>query len=391
LYKTGRLRNRTLLLTLNVFSLTGGIEKVCKVLGKALFERSLEKQEACSIWSMHDQPADAHGNSYFPGEYYRAFAGKKISFVKAAVKEGKNCDTVILSHINLLPVGWMIKKISPRTRLILYAHGIEIWEPTGYKKRMLAVVDRFWAISSFTRDQLIQNQNIPAEKITVLNNCLDPLLPLPKNTTGKEEVKQRLGINKTDKVLFVLNRLRSEERYKGYDKVIDAIALLNRRDVVYIIAGKADESEAARLKQLIAKTGLQDQVKMVGYVPDEELPAYFALADIYIMPSTGEGFGIVFLEAMYYGLPVIAGNADGSGDALLDGKLGTLVDPRDPAAIAAAIVPLLNDTAISSPDQKMLMDHFSYDVYKRKLGNIMPGKIGLQDKTNRLTATTILR
>ncbi len=361
------MRNHTLFLTLNIFSVTGGIEKVCKVLGKALFERSLEKQEACSIWSMHDEPGDADGNLYFPGEYYRAFAGEKISFVKAAVQEGKNCETVILSHINLLPVGWMIKKISPRTRLILYAHGVEIWEPTGYKKRMLAVVDRFWAISSFTRDQLKQNQHIAADKITVINNCLDPLLPLPKNTTGIEDLQQRLGINKTDKVLFVLNRLSAQERYKGYDKVINALAQLNRKNIQYIIAGKADESEAARLLQLISTAGLQHNVKLVGYVPDNELPAYFALADIYIMPSTGEGFGIVFLEAMYYGLPVIAGNRDGSVDALLNGKLGMLVDPGDTTQIAAAIEQLLENTTKSQPDHTLLMAHFSYEVYKQNL------------------------
>jgi glycosyltransferase involved in cell wall biosynthesis len=72
------------------------------------------------------------------------------------------------------------------------------------------------------------------------------------------------------------------------------------------------------------------------------LPAYYQLADVFVMPSTGEGFGIVFLEASATGLPVIGGNRDGSVDALAEGRLGALVDPNDVNGLAQAIVTALD-------------------------------------------------
>ena len=78
---------------------------------------------------------------------------------------------------------------------------------------------------------------------------------------------------------------------------------------------------------LLKKLDIPDTVVMPGFIPDDELEAHFAMSDMYVMPSRKEGFGIVFIEAMYYGLPVIAGNMDGSVDALLNGELGQLVNP----------------------------------------------------------------
>ena len=82
------------------------------------------------------------------------------------------------------------------------------------------------------------------------------------------------------------------------------------------------------------------------------------------MPSYGEGFGIVFIEAMYFGLPVIAGNKDGSVDALLNGKLGILVDPMNVEEIKSAIENVMNDSEKYLPDSKLLLDHFGYQQFK---------------------------
>ncbi len=104
-----------------------------------------------------------------------------------------------------------------------------------------------------------------------------------------------------------------------------------------------------------------------GFVPDEELAAHFNLADIFIMPSEKEGFGIVFIEAMFYGLPVIAGNVDGSVDALCDGELGLLVNPNNKTEIISAVKKILTNRAPHLPDPKKLEQHFGYTGYKEKL------------------------
>jgi glycosyltransferase involved in cell wall biosynthesis len=108
----------------------------------------------------------------------------------------------------------------------------------------------------------------------------------------------------------------------------------------YLIVGKGNDTE--RVQALAAELGMADCLTLCGFVPDEELADHYRLANVYAMPSDGEGFGIVFLEAMACGIPVLAGNLDGSVDALADGKLGQLVDPRSIEAIADGLVALLS-------------------------------------------------
>ena len=141
--------------------------------------------------------------------------------------------------------------------------------------------------------------------------------------------------------------------------------------VKYLLAGSYDNDEKIFLEKLIAKTRLEERVLLAGYIDDEELENYFAIADIYIMPSRKEGFGIVFIEAMYYGLPVIAGNIDGSADALLNGKLGQLVDPDNVEEITNAIEKVLTDKNAFIPNTELLIKHFSYQTYKHNLQELL--------------------
>jgi glycosyltransferase involved in cell wall biosynthesis len=172
---------------------------------------------------------------------------------------------------------------------------------------------------------------------------------------------------------MTLTRLASSERYKGYDIVIESLQELIKKNpsFKYLIIGKYDHAEKRRLDQLIRKAGLQSRVVFTGFVPDEELSRHFNLADIYIMPSEKEGFGIVFIEAMYYNKPVIAGNKDGSKDALLNGKLGVLVDPSSREEVSEAIENIAGDKSRYLPDHQLLMDHFSYPVYREKWREVL--------------------
>lgn len=363
---------KVLFLTLKIFSATGGIEKVCRVAGKALYEDALLNYRKFTVYCMHDTSEDAAGNMYFPSEIFRAFGGKKPFFVTEAVKEGARANVVLISHINLLIVGWLIKKISPSTRIILLAHGIEIWRNiSAAKKRMLACCSEIVAVSHYTKNSIVNNNYFPAHACTVLNNCLDPYLELPENSEQVNELRNKYRVQAHEKVLFTLSRLSSKERYKGYDKVIEALGHLSMKNVKYIIAGSCDEKEKEYIHVQIHKLGLDDRVVLTGFVPEKELAAHFKLANVYVMPSTKEGFGIVFIEAMYYGVPVIAGSADGSVDALLNGKLGKLVDPFNVDEMAVAIEDLLTGKNCLLPNRRLLFEHFGFDTYKEKLSDIL--------------------
>lgn len=366
------MRNHCLFLTLNIFTATGGIEKVCRIAGKALYEKSVLNQTRLMIWSMHDKTGSADNQSYFPSEICRSFSANKTAFVTAAVEQGIKSELVILSHINLLMVAYTIKKLSPNTRIILIAHGIEIWNNvSSVKSNMLGAVNEFWAVSEYTKQRMIASHGIDAKKISVLNNCLDPCLPLPKNIVIPKDLHKRYGIVDGDRIIFTLSRLSNKERYKGYDKVIAAIGEMNRSDIKYIIAGKADAQEKAFIEADIKAAGLQNNVILAGFLPDDELAAHFMMSDLYIMPSSKEGFGIVFIEAMYYGLPVIGGNADGTMDALLNGELGTVVSPGNVTEIKASIEKVLSNREKHVPDHNILLDHFGYESYKTRLEKLI--------------------
>jgi glycosyltransferase involved in cell wall biosynthesis len=264
--------------------------------------------------------------------------------------------------------------IAPRTKLVLFAHGIEVWEPLSFtRKWMLKRCDKVICVSHFTKNTIIATNKLPENKILVLNNCLDPYLPTPIINGKSKELQKKYELKHSDIVLITLTRLSSRELYKGYDHVLHCIKNLaiSYPSIKYLIIGRYDEAEKRRLDAIIEKEKITEHVIFTGYIQDEEIAEHYNLADIYVMPSKKEGFGIVFIEAMYYGLPVIAGNKDGSVDALLNGKLGLLVNPDNKEAIKNSIQTIINNKADYIPDQALLMEHFSFDVYKQRLTKIL--------------------
>ena len=368
-----RKNQKILFLTLRTFSVTGGIEKVSKLAGKALYELSRESGNDFSVCSMYDNQGDVD-EKYFPEKNFTGFGIRRFTFTRKCVWLGTKNDTVILSHANLLPVGYFIKLFSPKTKLILLAHGIEAWEPfKGFKKKMLFKCDKIFAVSKYTKDVIMDLNGFPEENIRILNNCLDPFLEKPTQKEKETHLLERYRLNKEDIILMTLTRLAAKERYKGYDIVIESLQKLraSHPDLKYLIVGRYDDEEKERLDKMIEKAGLQQQVIFTGFVPDEELADHYNLADIYIMPSEKEGFGIVFIEAMFYHKPVIAGNKDGSVDALLNGSLGLLVNPESLDEVTCALIRMIGNSEQYLPDEALLMENFSFPVYKEKWARIL--------------------
>lgn len=340
------------------------------MVGKALYETGLKEDWLPAIHSLHGGTHEANGNSYFPPLLFRGFKGGRFSFVVRSILIGRKTQTVILSHFNLLIAGWFIKLLKPSVKLVLLAHGIEVWQPLGrIKKMMLNKCDLILPVSNFTRDKIMQLHGLGREKCSVLNNSLDPYLERPLKKGKDTALLERYGLQPHNKILLTVARMADTELYKGYDKVIQAMASLvkDNQGLRYLLVGKYGEAEKKRLDRLINEHGLKDFVKFAGFVADAELAAHFNLADIFIMPSEKEGFGIVFIEAMFYGKPVIAGNKDGSVDALRNGELGLLVDPGSVEEITTAIKNVLENTQDFLPETQKLDMHFGYTGYKKRL------------------------
>ena len=135
-----------------------------------------------------------------------------------------------------------------------------------------------------------------------------------------------------------------------------------------MVGGKAQAEELKRIQQTIQQHQVNDQVQLIGFIKDEELTDHYLLADVFVLPSKKEGFGIVFIEAMACGLPVIAGNKDGSVDALMNGELGTLIDPDNEFELLNAIIASLNnETHNPLALQQKVVANFGFHQYKQRL------------------------
>lgn len=360
-------------IVLSSFSATGGIEKFNRAFMKALVQLEQVLAVKTSFAGMYDAGSD---DEYVPAKKFRAFNGKRIVCVVQSILQSLSTDELIIGHMNLAMIGVIYKLIRPKGTLTVICHGIEVFEPvTGLQKQLLQKADRILAVSHYTKQQLIEQQGMAAEKITVFPNTIDPFFQLPGTFEKPHYLKKRYNITDDEKIIFTLTRLKSEEGYKGYDKLITALQLYKQKGIAfkYILAGKADDKEQQRMQVLIQQHGLEQNVIMTGFIPDEEVTDHYLLADVFAMPSKGEGFGIVYLEAMACGLPVIAGNKDGSTEALQFGKLGTLIDPDSTEELFHALEFVLkkNEVPRAKELQQQVTQLFSFDQFQNRLQQII--------------------
>ncbi|RXK57443.1 glycosyltransferase family 1 protein [Lacibacter luteus] len=364
-------QKKVLFLTLSTFSLTGGIEKFNRAFIKALGDLSQTVRLRSSAASMYD---DAPDKQYIGQQLFSGSKGKRIQFVCSAFIKAMQQDVVILGHLNLALIGVLIKLFSPKKKLVVICHGIEVFTPvSGFKKKVLQKADRILAVSSYTKNQLIEQQQLQAEKISVFPNTIDPFFQLPADFAKPAYLQQRYGITEGERVLFTLTRLNSKEGYKGYDTLVTVLPKLVQQGIrfKYILAGKADAVELARMQALIKELQLEKYVALPGFVADDEVIDHYLLADVFAMPSKGEGFGIVYIEAMACGLAVVAGNKDGSTEALQFGKLGTLVDPDNADELAKALVHVLLQQAQPAKVQGEMLAFFSFERFKGRLADVL--------------------
>lgn len=367
---------KVLFLTLRTFSLTGGIEKVCRSLSRVLYDLSEEEIVQSTVYSMYDKNTDRDSRYLSKYQFY-GFNGNRERFVLQSFLSGLKANVILLSHIHLINIVYFIKKIHPNKKIYLLAHGVEIWKKLPKSKlKILNQLDKIICVSHFTAGKIMEMHHIPEDRIEILNNCLDPFYHLSTGFEKPQRLLDRYHLDHKNSILFSLSRLSSSEKYKGYDQTIKLFPQLLEKypNLVYLLGGKWDAEEKKRLEDLIAKNQLQKYIRMVGFIDETELTEHFLLSDMFILPSKKEGFGIVFIEALASGLRVIAGNKDGSVDALKGGKLGVLVDPDNQEEILASICNLLSHNQTDNDKknlQKKCIEAFGYEPYLQSIKNLL--------------------
>jgi len=244
---------------------------------------------------------------------------------------------VFCGHVNLAPMTQLLCRSLGIPYTVL-TYGKEVWEPLSPAYvRALQKAHSIWTISRHSRDRACEANHLDPRQFRMVSCVVDG----KRFTPGKkpQRLVERYGLYDA-KVLMTVARLWSGDIYKGVDVTIRALGKIAAvfPEVKYLVIGRGDDQP--RLAQLAEDLGVRDRVVFAGFVATEELPDHYRVADGYVMPSR-EGFGIVYLEAMACGVPVVSGDADGSADPLQDGRVGWQVPYRDPEAVAAACVELL--------------------------------------------------
>jgi len=357
---------------------TGGIQEAGRQTARALSAIAGERGWQLQILSLNDEPGEHHLRSADHPIRFRGFGRRKISFLSYATWQGlsrargKLC-LVLAGHPNLAPAASWVRGFSRSVQTVVMTHGVEVWNRLSPLRRgALMHTDLVLAPSQSTVGKLAEIQRIGKKKIRKLAWPVNP--DLLRMADARASVQLPLGFP-TGRIVLTVGRWSSSERYKGLDDLIQATAELRKRftDLHLVVVGGGDD--LPRLRKLAVDAEIADAVNFLERVSHGELAACYANADVFALPSTGEGFGLVFLEAMAFAKPVVAAACGGTIDIVVDGVNGLLIPPHSNPSLVRAISRLLEDdslrTILGQHGAKMVRHKYQFGDFKGELERIL--------------------
>jgi phosphatidylinositol alpha-1,6-mannosyltransferase len=352
----------TLLLLPALFASDGGIERIVRLYVRAAGELAQPGEDVEVIVLNDREPPDARLDPYrTPALHTPVVCGRhKLAFVWQTLKRARRTDRIICGHVNLLRVAHLARKINPRLETWLVAHGVEVWRPfSPAEQRFLRGTDRILCVSDYTRRQLASHcPGLAPARLLVQPNALDPQF----STGTNEKTATAPGL------ILVISRLVQADSYKGVDHLIAALPAVRGTVPAARLRIIGDGNDRGRLEQLADAGGCREAIEFLGRVSDADLRRNLAGCHVFALPSQGEGFGLVYLEALANGKPCIAANAGGAPE-VIDATSGFLVPYGDVPALAEACSAALR----RSWDPKTLRARaaaFSYEIFRQRLAMI---------------------
>lgn len=302
-------------------------------------------------------------------------ARSSFAFIWQALRHGlfgPKPDMILCAHVNLAAIAWLCARLRG-VPFALLVFGIDVWQAPPSRLAAWATrrSDFIYSISRVTLDRMRSWCPVDDARTAILPNAIQlsdfGVGERPADLIQKYDLVGR-------KVLMTFGRLHSKERAKGFDEMLNILPRLVRHDpaITYVIAGTGDDRE--RLERKVADLGMGGHVRFTGRVEEARKADHYRLADLYVMPSRGEGFGFVIIEALACGVPVVASSMDGGREAVLDGALGPIVDPDDPDALYDAVIAGL-DAPHGVPAG---LSHFDWPNFRARMGAAIADVLALR-------------
>ena len=275
----------------------------------------------------------------------------------------------IFNHVGIARAQRLVPRAFRRPYAV-FLNGIEVWTPHLSSDR-LAVLEQARvriSISHYT-----------ARRVRSVHPGIGPVEPCPLGLLSPEKVFGNPDERLLDAIqpasVLIVGRMSGAERYKGHDQLLECWNSVLKRepDAQFVIVGGGDD--LPRLRARAVSLGIEGQTLFTGFVDAATLAGIWKRAAVFAMPSEGEGFGLVYLEAMRASLPCIGSTTDAAGDIIQDGKTGFLVDRSSRDGLAAAIVRLLENrdlrTKLGLAGLRRFESEFTYGHYVDRLGAIL--------------------
>jgi phosphatidylinositol alpha-1,6-mannosyltransferase len=275
----------------------------------------------------------------------------------------------IFNHVGIARVQNLVPRFVRRPYAVLLC-GIEAWDAalTADRKRTLRGATLRLAISSYT-----------ASRVTATHPDIGPIVACPLALLPDAASSTSLEHSMLDQIressVLVVGRMSSAERYKGHDELLESWSevLAQIPGAQLVIAGQGDD--LTRLREKAASLGVAASVLFLGFVSDGTLAALRERVALFALPSRGEGFGLVYLEAMRAGLPCVGGVNDAAADVIVHDETGLLVDPQNARELSDAIVALLRSpelrASLGAAGKRRFEREFTFARYCERLAPIL--------------------
>ncbi|MBW2146700.1 MAG: glycosyltransferase family 4 protein [Deltaproteobacteria bacterium] len=263
-----------------------------------------------------------------------------------------------------------------RCRLVVTRHLLLPMRRSPLHRVCFRKVDRFIAVSQSVKEALIRHEGIDPARVVVIPNGVSVGHLFPPASIG--ELRERLGIPPGVKVVGIVGQVSP---HKGHEDFVEAAARLSTRHpgIIFLVVGEesGNGSFVRKLRSQIIQKGLEKRFFFTGFL--EDVSSAMGLMDVLAVPSWEEPFGLVILEAMVAGVPVVATDVGGPGEILENGISGILVSPRAPGELAEAIVSILARpdlcAKLSQNGRVRVEKHYNIDLQVRRTADVF-NKLG---------------